>query len=119
MQSFVDFAKAEPGIFHTMFGLTEDHADDPDLIRADDDTSAITEQVVAEHPGLPFNHPQAKLRASALWRFVHGKLSVPGFKVARRDVESTRSAASQKCSSAVLVVFQRAFTKFSYSGISF
>lgn len=71
-QAYVDFAKAEPGMFRTMFGLTESHGDDPDLTRAGDETLAIVERIAAEHLDLPFDHPEAKLRAYALWCFVHG-----------------------------------------------
>ncbi|SDZ56385.1 transcriptional regulator, TetR family [Jannaschia faecimaris] len=71
-QSYVDFARAEPGIFRMMFGLTEGHARDPDLARAGDDTTVLVERVVAEHLDARQGDPQVKLRAYALWCFVHG-----------------------------------------------
>lgn len=71
-QSYVTFARSEPGIFRTMFGLTEGHDDDPDLTRAGDATSMLVEHVVAEHLDVAPGHPEAKLRAYALWCFVHG-----------------------------------------------
>ncbi len=71
-QSYVDFARSEPGVFRTMFGLTEGHDDDPDLTRAGDETCALVEEVVAEHLDVSSETPEAKLRAYALWCFVHG-----------------------------------------------
>jgi AcrR family transcriptional regulator len=71
-QSYVDFAKSEPGIFRMMFGQTEGHAEDPDLARAGDETNALVEQVVAEHLDAEPDDPEVKLRAYALWCFVHG-----------------------------------------------
>ena len=71
-QAYVDFARAEPGIFRTMFGLTEGHDDDPELTRAGDETCSIVERVTAEHLGVAPDNPEAKLRAYALWCFVHG-----------------------------------------------
>lgn len=71
-QAYVDFARSEPGIFRVMFGLTEGHDDDPDLTRAGDETFSIVEHLVAEHMDVPPEHPEAKLRAYALWCFVHG-----------------------------------------------
>lgn len=71
-QSYVDFAKTEPGVFRTMFGLTEGHAEDADLTRSGDETLAVVVRVAAEHLGVSVDHPEAKLRAYALWCFVHG-----------------------------------------------
>lgn len=71
-QSYVDFARDEPGLFQTMFGLTEGHDDDPELTRAGDETCAVVETVVAEHLRVPRDHPDAVARAYALWCFVHG-----------------------------------------------
>lgn len=71
-QSYVDFAKAEPRMFRMMFGITEGHAQDAELARLGDETMAVIERVAAEHMGVPFDHPQAKLRASAMWCFVQG-----------------------------------------------
>ncbi len=71
-QSYVDFARAEPGLFRTMFGATEGHEDDKALTRAGDETCRIVEMVVAEHLGVSPDDPEANLRAYALWCFVHG-----------------------------------------------
>ena len=71
-QSYVDFARSEPGIFRMMFGQTEGHAEDADLARAGDETNALVERVVAEHLDAEPGNPEVKLRAYALWCFVHG-----------------------------------------------
>ena len=71
-QAYVDFARAEPGLFRTMFGLTEGHQDDPDLTAAGDATRRLVEEVVAEHLGISPDDAEARLRAYALWCFVHG-----------------------------------------------
>lgn len=70
-QSYVDFARAEPGLFRTMFGATDGH-DDEALTRAGDETCRIVQIVVAEHLGVSPDDPRANLRAYALWCFVHG-----------------------------------------------
>lgn len=70
--AYVDFAKSEPGVFRAMFALSEDHAEDAELKKAGDDTCRIVECVVAEHLGIAPEAPEARLRAYALWCFVHG-----------------------------------------------
>lgn len=71
-QSYIDFARTEPGVFRMMFGLTEGHAEHPDLARAGDETNALVERVVAEHLDAEPCTPEVRLRAYALWCFVHG-----------------------------------------------
>ncbi|MFD0860231.1 TetR/AcrR family transcriptional regulator [Roseovarius aquimarinus] len=92
-QSYVDFARTEPGIFRTMFGLTEGHEDDAELTRAGDETCAIVEQVVADHLGLAPSDPEAKLRAYALWCFVHGHSFLCLDSKLPRDMSSIDEAA--------------------------
>ncbi|MEM9796414.1 MAG: TetR/AcrR family transcriptional regulator [Pseudomonadota bacterium] len=71
-QSYVDFARTEPGLFQTMFGLTSGHDEDPELRQSGDETYSVVEHVVADHLGISTADPQARLRAYALWCFVHG-----------------------------------------------
>ena len=35
--------------------------------------AVVVQRVAAEHMGIPFDHPEAKLRAYSLWCFVHGR----------------------------------------------
>ena len=71
-KAYVEFARSEPGLFRTMFGLTEGHQDDAELTAAGDAANALVERVVAEHLGVAPDDPEARLRAYALWCFVHG-----------------------------------------------
>ncbi|WP_244901230.1 TetR/AcrR family transcriptional regulator [Jannaschia aquimarina] len=79
-QSYIDFARAEPGTFRLMFGLSEDHADDAELTHQGDLANALVERVVADHLGIDPTSDEARLRAYALWCFVHGHsfLSIDG-----------------------------------------
>ncbi|MFQ6554272.1 TetR/AcrR family transcriptional regulator [Aestuariibius insulae] len=71
-QSYIDFARAEPGLFRMMFSLTAGHQDDEELSRMGDETLGIVVGVVADHLAIPLESEEAKLRAYALWCFVHG-----------------------------------------------
>lgn len=71
-KAYVEFARSEPGLFRTVFGLTEGHEDDAELTAAGDAANALVERVVAEHLGVPPDDPEARLRGYALWCFVHG-----------------------------------------------
>ena len=71
-EAYVGFAGAEPGVFRLMFGLADDHADDPDLTAAGDAAEALVAQVVGEHMGRDPASDDVRLRAYALWCFVHG-----------------------------------------------
>jgi hypothetical protein len=48
-KSYIDFARAEPGVFALMFGLTGSHADDPALAEEGQGKFEIVCRVVAEH----------------------------------------------------------------------
>jgi AcrR family transcriptional regulator len=69
---YVDFARAEPGVFRLMFGLAENHEDAPELQALGERAQGIVEGVVADHLGLPPTEDAVRLRAHALWCFVHG-----------------------------------------------
>lgn len=71
-KSYIDFARAEPGVFALMFGLTNSHEDDPILKEEGQGKFAIVCRVVAEHMGLPIDDIQVNARAYALWCAVHG-----------------------------------------------
>lgn len=71
-KSYIDFARAEPGIFAMMFGRTGAHANAPELEEEGRGKYAIVLGVVSEHLGLPMDNPEVNARAYALWCAVHG-----------------------------------------------
>ncbi len=71
-RAYLRFARTEPGVFRMMFGLAEHHDDDPQLTAAGDAASGLVERVVGEHLRLPLDDEGVRLRAHALWCFVHG-----------------------------------------------
>jgi AcrR family transcriptional regulator len=70
--AYVDFAKAEPGVFRLVFGLTEGHENAPDLLAKGEGCFGVVVQVVAACLGLPPGDGQVQRRAYMLWSFVHG-----------------------------------------------
>jgi AcrR family transcriptional regulator len=71
-KAYIDFARAEPGIFALMFGHAGGHADDPELTEEGQGKFDIVCHVVAEHLNVPADHPEVAARAYALWCAVHG-----------------------------------------------
>lgn len=71
-QSYVDFARDEPGVFRAMFALTEAHKNAPELEAAGDRALGIVIGVVSDHLGTRPDDIESITRAYALWCFVHG-----------------------------------------------
>lgn len=71
-RTYIDFARREPGVFRLMFGLAEGHDTDAALQAVGDEAEAMVAQVVAEHTGADPADDDVRLRAYALWCFVHG-----------------------------------------------
>ena len=71
-QSYIDFARNEPGVFALMFGMAGAHDEAPELAEAGRLTFAIVTRVVSEHMNLPSERPQVTACAYALWCAVHG-----------------------------------------------
>ena len=71
-KAYIDFARAEPGMFALMFGLTGGHGEDPALTEEGQAKFEIVCRVVADHLGLPPDDPEVTARAYALWCAVHG-----------------------------------------------
>lgn len=101
---YVSFARAEPGVFRLMFALSEHHDDDPELTAVGDRAQGIVETVVGDHLGLPRTEDAVRLRAHALWCFVHGLsfLSLDG-KAEVQDAR-TEEALLQLVGAAILPV---------------
>jgi len=70
--AYVDFARAEPGVFRLVFGLTEGHENAPDLQQKGESCLGVVVHAVAAHLGLPPHDPDVQRRAYMLWSFVHG-----------------------------------------------
>lgn len=70
--AYVAFARAEPGVFRLVFGLTEGHENAPDLLAKGENCFGVVVQAAAACLGLPPDDPQVQRRAYLLWSFVHG-----------------------------------------------
>lgn len=70
--AYVDFARAEPGVFRLVFGLTEGHENAPDLLAKGEGCFGVVVQAVAARLGLPAGDADVQRRAYMLWSFVHG-----------------------------------------------
>lgn len=71
-QAYVDFAKAQPGVFRLVFGLTEGHENAPDLQEKGDNCFGVVIDQVAASRHQPIDHPDVLNCAYILWAFVHG-----------------------------------------------
>lgn len=71
-QAYVDFARAEPGVFRLVFGLTEGHEDAPDLLAKGEGCFGVVVRAVAACLDLLPGDPEVQRRAYMLWSFVHG-----------------------------------------------
>ncbi|WP_296478913.1 TetR/AcrR family transcriptional regulator [Roseinatronobacter sp.] len=70
--AYVDFARAEPGVFRLVFGLTEGHENAPDLQQKGESCLGVVVKAVAARLDLHPNDPEVQRRAYILWSFVHG-----------------------------------------------
>ena len=71
-QCYIDFASAEPGVFRLMFGLTEGHRDNPEIMEKGDICFGVVIQSVASYLRCAADDPRAAQGAYMLWCFVHG-----------------------------------------------
>ena len=71
-QSYIDFARAEPGVFRLVFGLAEDHDEDPDLMARGQSCFEVILAEVAAYLGVQPDDPVVFQRTYMLWTFVHG-----------------------------------------------
>ena len=70
--AYVDFARAEPGVFRLVFSLTEGHENAPDLLAKGESCFGAVAHAAAACLGLPPDAPEVARRAYMLWSFVHG-----------------------------------------------
>jgi len=71
-QSYIDFARAQPGVFRLMFGLTRGHEDDEVIMERGRSAFRIVVDCVADYLGIDRDANLAWQRAYILWCFVHG-----------------------------------------------
>ena len=71
-QAYVDFARREPGVFRLVFGLTEGHEEDAELLDKGQSCFGVVLEATARRLGLSPEDPDAQRRAYLLWSFVHG-----------------------------------------------
>ncbi|MGY6548652.1 MAG: TetR/AcrR family transcriptional regulator [Roseinatronobacter sp.] len=71
-QAYVDFARAEPGVFRLVFGLTEGHENAPDLLAKGEGCFGVVVHAVAACLDLQPGDADVQRRAYMLWSFVHG-----------------------------------------------
>jgi AcrR family transcriptional regulator len=71
-RAYVDFARAEPGVFRLVFGLTEGHENAPDLQAKGESCFGVVVGAVAACLGRSADDAEVQARAYMLWTFVHG-----------------------------------------------
>jgi AcrR family transcriptional regulator len=71
-QAYVTFARAEPGVFRLVFGLTEGHENAPDLLAKGESCFGVVVRTVAERIGTSPADSVVQRLAYILWSFVHG-----------------------------------------------
>lgn len=71
-QAYLTFARSDPGVFRLVFGLTEGHDDDPDLLARGTACFGVVVQAAADCLGRAAEDPESVRRAYTLWSFVHG-----------------------------------------------
>lgn len=70
--AYLEFAEAEPGIFRLMVSLSDQQADDAALQHKSEKLNELVNGVVADHLERSSDAEDVRLRAYALWCFVHG-----------------------------------------------
>ncbi|MEO1103923.1 MAG: TetR/AcrR family transcriptional regulator [Pseudomonadota bacterium] len=69
---YIEFARAEPGIFRVMFSLTEGHEDNPKIRSKGEETFAVVVEAAARYLRMDPSDMFVRHRAYMLWTFVHG-----------------------------------------------
>lgn len=102
-QAYIDFARAEPGVFRLVFGLTEGHEADETLMARGRDCFGIIIGAVADYLGLEPDDPKVARRAYMLWTFVHGhSFLVIDRKTAKMQVQIDEAALLSAVSAGIL-----------------
>ena len=70
--AYVDFARAQPGVFRLVFGLTEGHEAAPHLLSKGQDCFGVVKVAVGACIGRPAQDAEVLRRAYLVWALVHG-----------------------------------------------
>lgn len=70
--AYVEFAKAQPGVFRLMFGLTEGHEKTAELVELGRLTFGVVISAVSAYLKREPSDVEVQERAYMLWAFVHG-----------------------------------------------
>jgi AcrR family transcriptional regulator len=70
--AYVAFAKAQPGVFRLMFGLTDGHEKSPELSEVGQRTFGVVLSATADHVGESVASTAVQETAYLLWTHVHG-----------------------------------------------
>jgi hypothetical protein len=71
-QVYVDFARAQPGVFRLVFSLTEGHAEAPELLEKGQGCFDVVIRAAAACVGMVPTEAEVQHRAYMLWASVHG-----------------------------------------------
>ena len=71
-QCYVDFARAQPGVFRFMFGLTDGQDSEEEIVTKGNECFGIVVKTVADYLDISVEDPKARERAYMLWCSVHG-----------------------------------------------
>lgn len=90
---YTRFAATEPGVFRLMFGLSDDHDEDQNLVEMGDIIFSDVQKEVALCYGREDVTPSDEHKAFLLWSFVHGLsfLQIDG-KLAKKDIQIEHEA---------------------------
>lgn len=70
--AYISFAKAQPGLFRLMFGLTDGHEKSAELAEAGQRAFAVVLEATADHVGQSAATSAVQETAYLLWTLVHG-----------------------------------------------
>lgn len=103
-KAYVTFARNGPGVFRLMFGLTETHASDPEIMCTGKETFGILVREVAAIMPQSTSEDEVVRRSYLLWTFVHGHafLQIDG-KVEVERLAGSEDALLAELSQRVLV----------------
>ncbi len=71
-QAYVDFARTEPGVFRLVFGRTDGHEDDEELLDKGAACFDVVVKATADHLGPSLDDAVVQRKAYILWSYVHG-----------------------------------------------
>ena len=106
--SYIDFARAQPGVFRLMFGLTSGHDHDEVIMERGRGAFRIVVDCVADYLGIDRDANLAWQRAYMLWCFVHGhSFLVIDDKTTKQELEINETELLQAASRGLLGTVKR------------